>query len=82
MFESSNVKTQMNAGVYAHHSWDLIGTTARKKVIYKTILKNRRRKIYGLKDANPLSFEVLKTLIPELKQEEIDTLLLKRFCDL
>ena len=64
------------------HSWDLIETTAREKLICKTLLKNRRKKIYGLKDGNPLSFEVLKILIPELKQEEIDTLVTKEILHL
>ncbi|MBD1926270.1 DNA cytosine methyltransferase [Trichocoleus sp. FACHB-90] len=56
------------------HSWDLIETTSREKVICQAILKNRRKKIYGIKDGNPLSFEVLEKLIFGLKQEEIDTL--------
>lgn len=60
------------------HSWDLIDTTPREKIICKTILTNRRKKIYGLKDGNPLSFDILKTLIYELKQEEIDTLVTKQ----
>jgi len=60
------------------HSWDLIDTTPREKIICKTILANRRKKIYGLKDGNPLSFDILKTLIYELKQEEIDTLVTKQ----
>jgi DNA (cytosine-5)-methyltransferase 1 len=60
------------------HSWDLIETTPREKIICKTILTNRRKKIYGLKDGNTLSFDILKTLIYELKQEEIDTLVTKQ----
>lgn len=36
------------------HSWDLIDTTSREKFICQTILKNRRKKIYGSKDGNPL----------------------------
>ncbi|MFB2939006.1 DNA cytosine methyltransferase [Aerosakkonemataceae cyanobacterium BLCC-F154] len=59
------------------HSWDLIETTAREKLICQTILKNRRKKIYGDKDGNPLSLLVLETLIPELKLEEIDNLVAK-----
>jgi DNA (cytosine-5)-methyltransferase 1 len=59
------------------HSWDLIETTAREKLICQTILKNRRKKIYGDKDGNPLSFEVLRSLIPNLSQSEIDNLVSK-----
>ena len=60
------------------HSWDLIKTTAREKLICQTILKNRRKKIYGLKDGNPLSFEVLSQLIDALKIEELETLVSKQ----
>lgn len=60
------------------HSWDLIKTNTREKLICKTILKNRRKKIYGPKDGNPLSFELLQQLIPELKPEEIETLVEKK----
>ena len=56
------------------HSWDLIETTIREKLICQTIMKNRRKNIYGEKDGNPLGFKVLATLIPELKQTEIDNL--------
>jgi DNA (cytosine-5)-methyltransferase 1 len=59
------------------HSWDLIDTTSREKFICHTILKNRRKKTYGDKDGNPLSQEVLTTLIPNLRQSELDNLLTK-----
>lgn len=60
------------------HSWDLIKTSIREKFICQTILKNRRKKIYGPKDGNPLRFEVLSQLIPNLKREEIETLVSKQ----
>ncbi|MCV3213982.1 DNA cytosine methyltransferase [Plectonema radiosum NIES-515] len=59
------------------HSWDLIEISTREKLICQTILKNRRKKIYGLKDGNPLSFQVLETLITDLQEEEIDNLVNK-----
>ncbi|MBP5977069.1 DNA cytosine methyltransferase [Brasilonema sp. CT11] len=59
------------------HSWDLIDTTSREKLICQTILKNRRKKMYGLKDGNPLSRKVLETLIPNLQQQEVDSLVFK-----
>jgi len=59
------------------HSWDLIETSVREKLICQTILKNRRKKIYGLKDGNPLSLEVLKTLVNDLQPEEVDNLISK-----
>ncbi|BAZ86612.1 DNA cytosine methyltransferase [Dolichospermum compactum] len=59
------------------HSWDLIETTQREKLICHTILKNRRKKIYGDKDGNPLSIEILQSLIPELNIEDINILIEK-----
>ena len=59
------------------HSWDIIKTSEREKLICYTILKNRRKKKYGSKDGNPLSFEDLAELIPELKQEELNKLIRK-----
>jgi DNA (cytosine-5)-methyltransferase 1 len=56
------------------HSWELIDTNEREKVICQTILKNRRKKIYGEKDGNPLAFEILQSLIPGLEIQEINTL--------
>lgn len=69
--------TDIRDGHTTIHSWDLIETTAREKLICKTILKNRRKKIYGNKDGNPLSFQVLETLIPELTLAESDSLVAK-----
>ncbi|MGK7886292.1 MAG: DNA cytosine methyltransferase [Crocosphaera sp.] len=53
------------------HSWDLIKTTAKEKMICLTLLKSRRSKKYGVKDGNPLSFENLKELITELKESDL-----------
>ena len=47
------------------HSWDLVKTTNLEKKICLTILKNRRKKIYGEWDGNPLSFKSIKDLVPE-----------------
>ncbi|MGM3309327.1 DNA cytosine methyltransferase [Anabaena sp. WFMT] len=59
------------------HSWDLIETTEREKLICQTILRNRRKKIYGDKDGNPLNFEVLQSLIAGLQIEKINLLVNK-----
>jgi DNA (cytosine-5)-methyltransferase 1 len=64
------------------HSWDLIETTLREKLICKTILRNRRKKIYGLKDGNPLEFKILQALIPSLQIEEINILVAKEILHL
>jgi len=60
------------------HSWDLIRTSKREKYICLMILKNRRKKIYGESDGNPLSFYNLKKLIPDLKAQELHKLVNKR----
>lgn len=63
------------------HSWDIISTTNREKLICQTILRNRRKKLYGEKDGNPLTFDILKGLIEDLKEKEllklVDKLILK-----
>ena len=56
------------------HSWDIIRTTEREKTICQAILKNRRKKIYGSKDGNPLSFEELEQLVPNLQEKELERL--------
>jgi DNA (cytosine-5)-methyltransferase 1 len=53
------------------HSWDLIPTTSKEKLICLTMLKSRRSKKYGEKDGNPLSFEALNLLIPDLQEEDL-----------
>ncbi|MEG4941479.1 DNA (cytosine-5-)-methyltransferase [Microcoleus sp. F4-D5] len=69
--------TDIRDGHTAIHSWDLIETTSREKLICQTIMKNRRKNIYGEKDGNPLEFKVLKTLVPELQPAELDRLVAK-----
>lgn len=60
------------------HSWDIIQTTEREKGICMMIMKNRRKKKYGPGDGNPLSFPVLKSLIPDLKKSELKALIAKK----
>ncbi len=60
------------------HSWELIETTEREKLICQTILKNRRKKIYGSKDGNPLSFFSLSDLISDLEIDELNILISKK----
>ncbi|OCX50704.1 DNA (cytosine-5-)-methyltransferase [Mucilaginibacter sp. PPCGB 2223] len=60
------------------HSWDIIKTTEREKEVCLTILKNRRKKIYGPLDGNPLSFESLGKLIHNLKESELSKLVNKK----
>jgi DNA (cytosine-5)-methyltransferase 1 len=59
------------------HSWEILKTSEREKSICLTILKNRRKKIYGDKDGNPISFKNLNLLIPDLKEGELNGLVKK-----
>ena len=59
------------------HSWDIRKTSQKEKNICMTILKNRRKKLYGQWDGNPLSLETLKKLIPNLNKEDLDKLVEK-----
>ena len=56
------------------HSWDMADATARQKEIMVAIMKNRRRKIYGPKDGNPLSCEALREHLPDLRESELGEL--------
>lgn len=60
------------------HSWDIIDTTDREKMICLTLLKHRRSKKYGNKDGNPLSFQHFQGIIPDIEQTELDNLVLKQ----
>jgi DNA (cytosine-5)-methyltransferase 1 len=60
------------------HSWDIIKTSEREKSICLTILQNRRKKIYGNSDGNPLSLSDLKALIKDIKVQELDSLIKKK----
>ena len=57
------------------HSWELTRTTKREKDICMTILRNRRKKKYGMADGNPLSYADLQELIPNLKEKELEKLI-------
>ncbi len=56
------------------HSWDLIKTTNRQKYLCLLILKNRRKKIYGKLDGNPLSTHHLKILDKSIHINELEEL--------
>jgi len=60
------------------HSWDMIRTTKREKEICMALLKNRRKKIYGHADGNPITFEQLSNLIPSLNNNELKSLVEKK----
>ncbi|MEE9326176.1 MAG: DNA (cytosine-5-)-methyltransferase [Cocleimonas sp.] len=57
------------------HSWDILSTTARQKDICYLLLKNRRKKLYGKLDGNPLSLENFQSLDSSIKLSEINKLI-------
>lgn len=56
------------------HSWNLIETTNRQKYICLLILKNRRKRLYGKLDGNPLSINHLKMLDKSIHTNELEEL--------
>ncbi len=50
-------------GKHSIHSWDLIDTSEEEIQICFAVLKNRRRKIYGDKDGNPLSVQNIQDIL-------------------
>lgn len=66
--------TDIRDGETSIHSWDLKRCSKRDKLICQTILKNRRKKLYGERDGNPISYSDLKLLIKDLKKDELERL--------
>ena len=56
------------------HSWDIIATTQKEKRICYLLLQNRRKKIYGPLDGNPLSLQHFQDLDPSIKPKDIQML--------
>lgn len=59
------------------HSWDLVKTSQLEKKICLAILKNRRKKIYGEWDGNPLSYKSIKSLVKETTIKSLKILMKK-----
>ena len=60
------------------HSWDIKATSQKEKKICMAIMRNRRKSKYGEADGNPLSFENIKELVPDLTKTDIDGLVAKK----
>ena len=58
-------------GTSTMHSWDIIPTTEREKEICLLLLKNRRKRIYGLFDGNPLSIDHFKALDKSISCQDL-----------
>lgn len=56
------------------HTWDLVPTTQRQKDICLLLLRNRRKKLYGCLDGNPLSIKHLQSLDKTITYEDISGL--------
>lgn len=61
-------------GTSTIHSWDIIATTEREKEICLLLLKNRRKKLYGPFDGNPLSLEHFHALDKSISCHELAVL--------
>ncbi|MEA5515637.1 DNA cytosine methyltransferase [Nodularia sp. UHCC 0506] len=59
------------------HSWDIIPTSDREKMICLTLLKHRRSKKYGEKDGNPLSVSNFQEIISDIQVSELNELVEK-----
>jgi DNA (cytosine-5)-methyltransferase 1 len=56
------------------HSWDILGTTERQRMICLLLLRNRRKSTYGFLDGNPLSLRHFQELDPSITQRDLDEL--------
>ena len=60
------------------HSWDIEATTDREKYICELLLKNRRKRDYGILDGNALSLRHFKGLDSSIRKEELEALVDKK----
>lgn len=73
------ILTDIRNGPTSIHSWDLYDDISeREKMICMTILRNRRKPQYGPQDGNPMAYEALQHLIPNLEEEELQQLVQKK----
>lgn len=59
------------------HSWEIFDTTEREKELCLLLLKNRRKRLYGALDGNPLSYNHFKKLDKTIKERELKKLVKK-----
>lgn len=64
------------------HSWDIEDTTDREKYICELLLKNRRKKDYGILDGNALSLRHFKVLDSSITKKDLETLVEKKFSNM
>ncbi len=64
-------------GATTIHSWDITETTDKEKGICLLLLANRRKRIYGNLDGNPLSMAHLQSLDPSITKKDIGGLVEK-----
>lgn len=67
----------LRSGATTIHSWDLIDTTEKEKRICLLLLHNRRKRIYGPLDGNPLSIRHFQELDPSITESDINGLVEK-----
>ena len=73
------ILTDIRNGPTSIHSWELYDDISeREKMICMVILRNRRKPQYGPQDGNPLAYQDLKELIPDLVEEELQQLVAKK----
>ncbi len=64
------ILTDIRNGPTSIHSWELYNDVSeREQMICITILRNRRKPQYGLQDGNPMSFDALHQLLPDLVED-------------
>lgn len=56
------------------HTWDITETTERQKQICYLLLRNRRKRLYGSLDGNPLSIEHFQDLDSSITKAELEEL--------
>lgn len=63
--------TDLRNGPTTVHTWDYKDVSEREKSICMIMLKNRRKPKYGPVDGNPMSYNHLRDLMPDLEEKEL-----------
>lgn len=67
----------LRGGETTIHSWDLVETSDKEKMICNLLLQNRRKRCYGPLDGNPMALQHFKELDSSISIEDLNGLVTK-----
>lgn len=58
-------------GATTIHSWEITNTSDNQRRICEAIMRNRRKSKYGPQDGNPMSFDHISDLLPDINKADL-----------